>query len=178
MSTWCYWFAGLLFESAVPVPEWDAFATGDAGREPDVRILLDHEAAGAADVDDAKPFVSPGEYRFSVPGVGRFRILDGSRILVAPATGADDREVRLFLLGSALAALGIQRDVLLLHASVVRLADRTIALCGPTGSGKSTIAAALIARGAAFVCDDLGRFDVVDRPRRRVSVHAPLEAPS
>lgn len=160
MSTWRYWFGGLLFESALHVPEWDAFASDEAGREPDVRILLDDDAA--ADADDAPPVASPDEYRFSVRGVGRFRIVSGARIIVAPAEGADEREVRLFLLGSALAALGIQRDVLLLHASVVRLADRTIALCGPTGSGKSTIAAALIDRGAAFVCDDLGRFDVID----------------
>jgi hypothetical protein len=63
-------------------------------------------------------------------------------------------------LGSALAALGMQRGLLLLHASAIRVAARTVALCGPTGAGKSTLAAALLARGASFVCDDLGRFDV------------------
>ncbi len=160
MNVWYYGFAGLLFESAVHIPEWDAFASGEAGREPDVRIFLDHDAAAVA--DDTRPFVSPTEYRFWVPRVGGFRIVNGSQITVAPATGADDREVRLFLLGSVLAALGVQRDLLLLHASVVRLDDRTIALCGPAGSGKSTTAAALIDRGAALICDDLGRFDVID----------------
>jgi hypothetical protein len=161
VTRWRYWFAGLLFESAVQIPEWDAFDTREADRDPDVRIVLDEETAADAAGDDA-PVVTPDEYRFVVRGVARFQILGGRRISVAPAAGADVREVRLFLLGSALAALCMQREVLLLHASVVRLGSRTIALCGPAGSGKSTTAAALIERGGAFVCDDLGRFDAVD----------------
>jgi hypothetical protein len=166
MTTLRYWFAGLLFESDLPIPEWSAFGTDDGRDDPDARIVLDRE--GAADVEnEALSSVSPGAYRFSVAGVARFLIADGNRIVVAPANGADHGEVRAFLLGSALATLCIQRDVHLLHASVVRT-DRTIALCGPRGAGKSTVAAALIHRGATFICDDLGRFDIVDG---RAAVH-------
>jgi hypothetical protein len=153
-----YWFAGLLFESALQISEWDAFDAGEAGGEPDVRIALGEEVGAG----DEPPIITRDEYRFFVRGVARFQILHGRRILVSPAAGADDREVRVFLLGSALAALCAQRGLLLLHASVVRLVDRTIALCGPAGAGKSTTAAALIERGGSFVCDDLARCDLID----------------
>jgi hypothetical protein len=142
-----YRFAGLRFASALPLPEWDDFTCGDADGPIDARITIgDRDAA------------QPGEYRFAVDGVAQYRIAGGDRIDVSIAPGAADGEVRLFLLGTALAALCVQRGVLLLHASVVRAGGRTIALCGPQQSGKSTLAAALVGRGAAFVCDDLARF--------------------
>lgn len=156
--TWRYRFAGLLFESALRLPEWAAFDAGDGGADPDVVIALDGDAAAVPGADE-RPVVRPDEYRFFVRDAGRYRVLDSRRVVVTPVPDAGDREIRLFLMGSALAALCYQRGLLLLHASVVRVGARTIALCGPAGSGKSSLAAALIDRGAAFVCDDLGPFD-------------------
>ena len=122
MTTWRYRFAGVLFESVIQLPEWDAFAAADAKGAPDARILLEGDRDAAA---------ADGEYSISIPSVGRYRIHGGERIVFAPTAEASAGEVRLFLLGSALAALCTQRGLLLLHASVVRLAGRTVALCGP-----------------------------------------------
>lgn len=153
-----YRFAGLLFESTLDLPEWKAFACRKDGA-PDVRIVVGDEAH--VPPRQAQPqFGESEDYRLSVPAVGTFRIVSGERIVVLPASGVDPGELRVFLLGSALAALCCQRGLLLLHASVVRVATRTVALCGPAGSGKSTLAAALVDEGASFVCDDLARFDV------------------
>jgi hypothetical protein len=152
---WRYRFAGLNVESAIHLPEWESFVRADTGVTPDVRITLDD--------DDAS-----GDVDVSVPDVARFRIAGGERIVVTPATGSSPAEVRLYLLGSALAAVCQQRGVLLLHASVTSLSGKAVALCGPAKSGKSTLAAALVDRGATFVCDDLGRFDAHDG---RVWVH-------
>jgi hypothetical protein len=157
MTVWRYRFAGLLFESALHLPEWAAFGSGEAAMDPDVVIALDN--APRVPGTDEPPVVRPDEYSFFMRDAGRYRVLDGRRIVVTPVMGAGGRELRLFLLGSALGALCYQRGLLLLHASVVRLGARAIALCGSAGSGKSSLAAALIERGAAFVCDDLGRFD-------------------
>ncbi len=151
MTAWRYRFAGLLFESALHLPEWEAFAITEASPIPDARIVVERDA-GAAPAES--------EYCFSVPDVGEYRILNGERIAIFPAPDVPDARLRVFLMGSALAALAVQRGLLFLHGSAVRLAGRTIALCGPAGSGKSSLAAALLARGASFVCDDLGRFDV------------------
>jgi hypothetical protein len=47
------------------------------------------------------------------------------------------------------------RGQLCLHGSIIELADRTIAVLGDSGAGKSTIAAALIKSGARLLSDDL-----------------------
>lgn len=149
----------MLFDSAIEIPEWKVFACGIDAATPDVRIEVDRsclDPRSEAAVIDAR------ECTFVVRDVACFSIRDGDRILVAMSEGVDEAQVRVFLLGSALAAICAQRNLLLLHASVVRIADRVIALCGPPGSGKSTLAAGLIDRGAQFVCDDLTRFDAVD----------------
>jgi HprK-related kinase A len=45
--------------------------------------------------------------------------------------------------------------VLLLHAAVVELDGRAVILSGPTGAGKSTLCAALIAHGFRFLTDEI-----------------------
>lgn len=153
MTAWHYSIFGLRVRSALHIPEWDAFAADDFAREPDVDIVRSGP--------DAEP-AGPQVYRFTIDGVGHFQISHGARIAVEPAPDADDKHVRVFLLGSSLAAVCMQRRLTMLHASVVRVGDRAVALCGPTGAGKSTLAAALVARGAAFICDDLTRCDLID----------------
>jgi len=71
--------------------------------------------------------------------------------------------VRLYLLGSAWGALCYQRDLLVLHASAVRVDGRAVAFCGRPGMGKSTLAAWLAESGHALVSDDLARFETLPR---------------
>src|SRR5262249_17994441 len=52
-----------------------------------------------------------------------------------------------------------QRGILPLHASGVMLGGRAVALCGPSASGKSTLAAMLAAQGCAVIADDLCLID-------------------
>ncbi len=51
---------------------------------------------------------------------------------------------------------------LALHASAVELAGRALVLAGPSGRGKSTLAAALCKHGAKLVADDAVAIDLVD----------------
>jgi len=44
-----------------------------------------------------------------------------------------------------------------LHASCVAFGDRAVLICGPSNSGKSSLAIELIALGAALIADDLTR---------------------
>jgi HPr kinase/phosphorylase len=50
--------------------------------------------------------------------------------------------------------MGEAGESLTLHASAVAIAGRGVLLLGPSGSGKSAFALALIGRGAALVADD------------------------
>jgi hypothetical protein len=100
-----------------------------------------------------------------VPDVGRFRIAGGKAIVVEPASGVPERNLRLFLLGSAFGALLHQRGFLPLHANAVEIDGKAVAFMGPSGSGKSTLAAWFHDRGFAILADDVCvvRFDAEGR---------------
>jgi hypothetical protein len=91
----------------------------------------------------------------TVPRVGRYLIRDGRTILVERDAGASDRNLRLFLLGSAFGALLHQRGLLPLHANAIDIGGRVIAFCGHSGAGKSTIAAWFHDRGYKVLADDV-----------------------
>jgi hypothetical protein len=90
-----------------------------------------------------------------VPKVGRYLIRDGRHIVVDPAPGASERNLRLFLLGSAMGALLHQRGLLPLHANAIDLGGRAVAFSGHSGAGKSTIAAWFHDRGHTILADDV-----------------------
>jgi hypothetical protein len=121
---------------------------------------------GAADVEVVFGSVPPGEYPpgysatadgtlLSVAKVGRYLIRDGREIIVEPAEGASERNVRVFLLGSAIGALLHQRGLLPLHANAINLGRRAVAFSGHSGAGKSTIAAWFHDRGYPILADDV-----------------------
>jgi hypothetical protein len=74
---------------------------------------------------------------------------------VDPAAGAPDRNVRLYLLGSAFGALLHQRGLLPLHANAIEVDGRAVAFMGEAGAGKSTLAAWFHDRGFRVIADDV-----------------------
>jgi HPr Serine kinase C-terminal domain len=64
-------------------------------------------------------------------------------------------EAAELLVGQVFSCVLAQRGSTCLHASVVELEGRTLAIVGPSGAGKSTTALALLQRGATFVSDDV-----------------------
>ena len=86
-------------------------------------------------------------------------IQGGRQISIDADSRADHRLIRLFLLGPVLALLLHQRKFLAIHASAVSLGGEAVAFVGEKGMGKSTMAAALHARGHALVADDLVAID-------------------
>lgn len=87
--------------------------------------------------------------------VGTFRVQRGCQIVVDPVPGVEERVLRLFILGPALALLLHQRGFLILHASAVALGEAAVAFLGGPGWGKSTTAAAMHERGHGIVADDV-----------------------
>jgi len=97
------------------------------------------------------------------PGV-RLRYADGAEFHLRadarevwatwpPALSVEDASTHLLgpVMGYVLRRLG----VLSLHASGVVIGGRAVAFCGASGTGKSTIAAAVAAKGHAALADDL-----------------------
>jgi hypothetical protein len=96
-----------------------------------------------------------GAFLLSVPNVARFEISNGERIVVDPAPGAGERELRVFLLGSAFGALLHQRGMLPLHANSIAVEGHAIAFLGHSGAGKSTLAHWFQRRGFPVLADDV-----------------------
>jgi hypothetical protein len=152
-----YFAYRLVIRSAVPLPELVPAAeplraeSGDVvlrlGRVPSQPTRLDANGVGFwANGDEACHVLEK---------VGAFLVRGGREIVIEPAPGVEDRVLRLSILGPALGLLLHQRGLLVLHASVVARGGAAIAVLGKNGWGKSTIAAALHARGYELVSDDL-----------------------
>lgn len=112
--------------------------------------------------------VTAGFVMLTVAGVARYLISGGSEIIVDPLPGAAERNVRLFLLGSALGILCHQRGLLPLHANAIVVDGRAVAFAGCSGSGKTTLAAHFERAGYELLCDDVCVIDF-DEARRPVA---------
>ncbi len=101
----------------------------------------------------------PGQLLQVVPGVARYLARDGTTIDVLPESGADAGAVEIFLNGAVRAALIHQRGELPLHATSLLAPGgaAAIAICGPSGVGKSTLAVELCRRGWLLLADDTTR---------------------
>jgi len=141
---------GLVIQSEIPLPE---LFPGESNAVPDVVIRAGKlpEAGGAP----AGLSVVDGALILVIPGVAKYRIADGRSITVDAEVGAPDRNVRLYLLGSAFGALLHQRGLLPLHANAVDIGGTAIAFMGESGAGKSTLAATFRDHGHRVVADDV-----------------------
>ena len=144
---------GLRLRAGLALPElWPARGAG----VPDVIVGIGEvpELLPGGVIVDPGLQVLPDDVLLSAPA-GRYRITGGRRITIAPRPAAPEPDVRLFLLGTALGALCHQRPGLPLHAAAVLTLTGAVAFAGPTGAGKSTLAAQLAARGALVLAEDL-----------------------
>jgi len=159
MATYvCY---GLTLRSAIELPELGPELTDAPDSVVDVTISV----GPLADPPEAAVRVDAGMWRHGdrygliIDGVGRFVAEHGDRIVVDPAPGSDDCDLRLFLLGTMIGAIMMQRGHLVLHACGVRLEDACLAVVGHSGAGKSTLAAEFARRGFDVLSDDVVPID-------------------
>jgi len=168
-SSSSYEVFGLHVRSCLELPEL-LRAAGEAAAEG-VEIVYGQVPAELPDVRArGMRFQSaPGALRLQVDGVADYLVESGRRITIARAPGAEDDDVRVFLLGSAFGALLHQRGDLVLHGSAIVHEGEAVAFIGPSGVGKSTLAVAFAQRGHPVLTDDL----CVVRPdaRGRMRVH-------
>lgn len=140
---------GLHLRSELPLVELPSAVFDTA----DVDIRLGSVESGEPGQVGYAP--TTGGTLLTVPEVGRYRITGGREIVVDPLPSASPRNVRLFLLGSALGAILHQRGILPLHANAIDFGGRAVAFSGHSGAGKSTIAAWFHDRGHVVLSDDV-----------------------
>ncbi len=86
--------------------------------------------------------------------VGALTVRNGDTLLFNPTGGSDDL-LRYAVQGVGLAILLHQRGLTVFHATAVEVDGVAVAIAGIKGAGKSTTAAALIARGHRLISDDV-----------------------
>lgn len=150
-------FYGLTIASDIDLPELDHAPCGIA---PDVTIA----AGEVADLEGVDPthiraYIdgAPDRLRLDLPGKMRMLIADGRTITYTRYPDVADDEVRLFLLGSGIGALLMQRGYIVVHGNAVVFDDLGGAgVCiGESGSGKSTTAIGMMQRGYQILADDI-----------------------
>jgi len=92
---------------------------------------------------------------FYIPDIAIFKISGGKQIIVSPLSGADEKSIRLYLLGTCIGTILLQRRLLPLHGSAVVINGKAYAFVGESGAGKSTLAAAFLNRGYQLLSDDV-----------------------
>lgn len=146
-----YFAYGLGIHSEIELPE-----LAPAHAAVDVIIRTAHLEFSADQETQSGVFDADAEQvRVNYAGIAAFALHHGAEIEFEPAPNVNPQELRLMLLGPVWAMLLHQRGRLVLHASSVALKQRAIAFLAEAGEGKSTIAAALLARGYQLVTDDL-----------------------
>lgn len=92
---------------------------------------------------------------FNIPGLATYCIKDGNKIIVSPMERSNEDQVRLYVLGSCMGALLLQRKILPLHGSAIAINGKAYAIVGDSGAGKSTLASALLNKGYQLLSDDV-----------------------
>jgi hypothetical protein len=160
--------AGLIIAADAPIPGLPATT---ASRPPDLFIHLDSSAPWHdLPVEefyrseylnaDREPLVTVGRTSRGF----RFQYADGTVVWIEKngrqawcrsAPGAALEDTAIYLTGPVLGFILRLRGQLALHASAVQIGGGALAIVGPHGAGKSTIAAALVTRGFALIADDV-----------------------
>ena len=135
---------------------------GAADAAIDVRIRLGCVPATLPSPDHAGPIwqIAADRLLLELPGIARFLLAGGAEIVVDPWSEAQAADVPAFLTGGIIGMLLLQRGRVVLHASAVEMDGRAALICGRSGVGKSTLAAALAARGHPVLADELCVLDV------------------
>jgi hypothetical protein len=97
----------------------------------------------------------PGHFLLKVDNTAKYLVSEGRRVTIETFPGVEEKDIRLFLLGSAFGALIHQQGLLPLHASAIDVNGQCVMFCGTSGSGKSTLAKAFIRRGYHLHTDDV-----------------------
>ncbi|AKG33378.1 phosphoenolpyruvate carboxykinase (ATP) [Paenibacillus durus] len=102
-------------------------------------------------------------FAFRVKDIGTFLVLDGKQIIAEKSEDCEPEAHVLFILGTCMGVLLMQRGLLPVHGSALALAGKHIIITGQSGAGKSTLAAALNRRGCSFLADDIAALQEDER---------------
>jgi hypothetical protein len=157
---WLHQCYGLLLDSDLVLPDLGPELSAPGAADPDTPVVTIRQGVVGGRPETADP-LPLGLWRegdrlgLDVPGTASYVVRGGREIVVDAEPDADPRTVRLFLLGTVMGGLMMQRGHLVLHGNAFRVGDACAVVVGRSGAGKSTLAAELQRRGLDVLADDV-----------------------
>jgi energy-coupling factor transporter ATP-binding protein EcfA2 len=144
---------GLTIESELPLPELSRIFGNN--ERIDIDVIIESSLKDTIQLEPYDFVVEGSIVTVYMPDAAVFRIENGDKIIISPNEGADEDLIRLYVLGTCIGALLLQRSIYPLHGSAIAIDGKAYAFVGHSGSGKSTLASAFISRGYPLLSDDV-----------------------
>lgn len=161
-----YFVYGLKVQSNIKFPQLFA-CDEDNTQSPELFIEVSSgDSMKKKLVDPQNPDVNVGKtengmWFYNQAGTFLLEHKDGiSHMKCEKYDGVPDDLVRAFFLGNCIAIIMTYREKIVLHGSTVVMGDKTVLVCGDSGTGKSTTSMALLDMGGKLLSDDISVLDV------------------
>jgi hypothetical protein len=105
--------------------------------------------------NEGKYSVKDNNVIFRIKNTAIFSVEKGERVIVSPLEHADFNKIRLYILGSCMGIILMQKKILPLHGSAFVIDGKAYAVVGNSGAGKSTLASTFMTRGYKLISDDV-----------------------
>jgi hypothetical protein len=153
---------GLVVDSALDLP---ALAVAPPDLTPDVTVRTGVLGGPPPDAVHPVPglWCTDDRCGLTIEGVARYEARRGRDVVVDADPAADPEAVRLFVLGTMMGAILMQRGHLVLHGNAFATGDDCTVVAGHSGAGKSTLAAEMHRRGLPVLSDDVVPVDDAGR---------------
>jgi hypothetical protein len=156
-------YCGLLIESGVALPELDAVDAAQA----DIHFAVTDQPLAIPSRAPIHDYESPdGQVWMSIfradagyvlrfPKLATFLVSrDVHRVCCSPHAGTPPETIRHLFLDQVMPLVVASHGRAVLHASAVTVAGAAVAFLGPSGKGKSTLAASSLNAGCMLLADD------------------------
>jgi hypothetical protein len=104
--------------------------------------------------------VSEEQFFLQIYNQAQFYVEKGEQINIYLEEGADIDSVQLFLNGSVLGSVLLQKKILAFHGSSFSYKEHGVIICGRAGAGKSSVTAAFCHNDAQFITDDISPISI------------------
>jgi hypothetical protein len=147
---------GLSINSEIPLPELSSLGSEDDSIDIDIDIRIKDLSKLWNELSHQNmTVIKKNLVMFQIPNIAIFFIGEGRNIIVSPMKENQEDVIRLFLLGSCMGAILMQRRIYPLHGSAVAIDGKAYAIIGKSGAGKSTLASAFLNNGFQILTDDV-----------------------
>lgn len=146
---------GFIIKSSIPLPELKRISSPADTFDIEIEIGSLTETWNSVSTPSNQFFVSEQQIMFHLANIAIYCIENGNKIIVSPMEGIEESQLRLYILGSCMGAILMQRQVFPLHGSAIAIDGRAYAIVGHSGAGKSTLASAFLEKGFDLLTDDI-----------------------